>query len=146
MASKTDLRNGMRVTAGNGTRYPGKGTVSKVLTKNVDVLLDSGQRVRYDPMYLIPEGVEPNPLEALVGKIGNPLAETVPYVPAPQPGTIVRVKPSVISREPKLNGIWIVCGGQGDKSRLFRINNKDGRYWRVQNVNLIPINATLTEV
>lgn len=144
--NKADARKGMRVTATNGTRYPGVGVIEKVNPKSIDVTLDGGQKVRYDPMYLVPEGEAPNPLEALVGGIGNPNAEVVPYVPAPKPGTVVRVAPANVAREPQLQGLWIVCGNYEDKSRIFRMNNTDGRYWRVRNSDLVKVNATLTEV
>lgn len=134
---------GQRVTA-VGSKYPGNGVVDKVNPRTIAVTLDSGQTVRYDRMFLVPEGEQPNDLTAAVLNIG--IVETVPYVPAPQPGTVVRVASSVTVRNPALNGLWIVCGGQGDKSRLFRLNNSDGRYWRVQNKDLTKVNATVTEV
>lgn len=136
---------GDRVSAVN-SRYPGSGVVTKVNPRTIAVTLDDGHKVRYDRIFLVPEGEKPTDLHAGVLNFGGGPVEMLPYVPAPQPGTIVRCSPAAIMREPRLNGLWIVTGGQGDKSRLFRINNTDGRYWRVRNNDLIKVNATLTEV
>lgn len=144
--NKSDCRKGMRVTATNGTRYPGNGVIEKVNPKSVDVTLDGGQKVRFDPMYLIPEGGEVNELEALVGRIGNPHAEVVPYVPMPMPGTIVRCTPESVARNPKLVGLWVFVGSTGDTARIFRVNNSDGRYWRVKPHQMVKVHATVTEV
>lgn len=145
MASRNDLRLGMTVLLGNGSKYTGaKATVDKVNPRTVDVTMENGGKLRTDPFYIVIPGSE-NELEAAVGAMSK--AEVVPFVPAPQPGTAVRVSARIIAQHgQKLAGIWIVCGGQGDKSRIFRLNNKDGRYWRIPNADLIPINAVVTEV
>ncbi len=138
----TTFTKGMRVTSVS-SKYPGSGVVDKVNPRTVAVTLDSGHQVRFDPCFLVREGEEPTDLVRIVGGMSGPPAT---YAPAPQPGTVVRVKPAAVAREPRLAGLWIVCGGQGDKSRLFRLNNKDGRYWRIPNNELDVVNATLTEV
>lgn len=121
-------------------KFNGTATVKKHLQKNVDIVMDEGGRtVRCHPSFLTPVTNDDGKQE--FGSL--PVPE---YVPAPQSGTVVRVSPTLVAREPRLAGLWIVGGGQGDKSRLFRLNNTDGRYWRIPNSQLTKVNATLTEV
>lgn len=122
---------GQRVTINSG-KFNGPATVKKHLQKNVDIVMDNGQAVRCHPSYLTP----------ITNDEGKDTFAPVPvpvYTPAPQPGTVVQVSAKMLAREPKLAGTWIVCGGQGDKSRLFRLNNTDGRYWRIPNSELLRI-------
>lgn len=135
METKTKFRRGDRVHVVNSDKYRGlSGVVEKQLPKNVDVMLDNGKRVRFDPYFLIPgDGDAPS----------TTAVEIPTYVPPPMPGTVVRVKDTVVARYPKLEGLWIVGGGQGDKSRLFRLNNTDGQYWRILNEDLIRVEADL---
>lgn len=145
----TNFYKGMRVTA-VGSKYPGNGVVDKVNPRTIAVTLDGGQRVRYDRTFLVPEGEVPDPLQAAV--LGHSTLTRVdvagipPYVAAPQPGTVVHLSEAVLRRYPECQGLWIVTGGQGDKSRLFRLNNTDGRYWRFPNRELVKVDATLTVV
>jgi len=135
---ETVFYKGQRVTAVN-SKYPGNGVIDKVNPRTIAVTLDGGHKVRYDRMFLVPEGTAPTAPEPIT-------VEHVPYVAPPQPGTVVRVSSKLVWREPKLDGLWIVCGEQGGKSRLFRLNNTDGRYWRIPNEDLVRVHATVTEV
>jgi hypothetical protein len=132
---------GMRVTSVS-SRYPGSGVVTKVNPRTIAVTLDGGQRVRFDRTFLVPEGAEPTPLIAAFGAMSGPPAT---YVPAPHPGTVVKLSDAMLREYPQCAGLWIVTGGQGDKSRLFRLNNTDGRYWRFPNADLVTVNARLVE-
>lgn len=138
METKTKYTKGDRVQVVNSKKYSGVGTVTRQHPKNVEVRLDSGQLVRFDPYFLLPEDADPSVVAAVT--------EVPTYVPPPMPGTVVKVKDEVVARQPKLKGLWIVGGTHGDKSRLFRLNNTDGQYWRVPNGQLEKVEATLTEV
>lgn len=126
---------GMRVVI-DSPKFCGQATIKKVLQKNVDIVMDDGRAVRSHPSFLT----------AIAGDAGQAQFAPLPvpdYVPAPQPGTVVTVADDLVLRQPQLQGLWIVCGGQGDKSRLFRLNNTDGRYWRIPNSKLTKVDANL---
>lgn len=133
------FKAGERVRVVRSDKYSGLGTVEKQLPKNVNVMLDSGKRVRFDPYFLEPvDGDAPQATATLI--------DTPTYVPPPMPGTFVRVDAKVVARQPKLKGLWVVGGTHGDKSRLFRVNNEDGQYWRVPNDALVKVDVEVTEL
>lgn len=130
---------GQKVTI-TSPRFNGTATVKKHLQKNVDIIMDAtGSPVRCHPSFLTP----------VTNDDGRPVIEPVarePYVPMPMPGTIVRCTPESVARNPKLVGLWVFVGSTGDSARIFRVNNSDGRYWRVKANQMVKVNATVTEV
>jgi len=137
MTTATTFRKGDRVTSVS-SKYPGSGVVEKVNPRTIAVLLDSGMRVKFDAVFLVPEGSAPDAVSAALGRLAGP-PETVAF--AQPTGTFVRYTgPS----DPRLSGIWVVVGDQGGKTRIVRPNGTDGsRYWRIPNGQLTKVTCTV---
>jgi hypothetical protein len=125
---------GDRVRVTNSTKFSGLGTVEKQMPKNVLVVLDTGQRVRFDPFFLQPANSLNPPVVASVAA----LAMALPT------GTFVKYTGPFDKR---LTGVWVVIGDQGGKTRIARPGGGDnGRYWRIPNGQLAKVECVVTEV
>lgn len=138
-----DYVPGMRVKVRDtDPKYGGlTGVVKKILTKNMDIVLDDGRPLRGRPYHFEPI-IDEGTGRATFGQI--PVEPRV-LAPEPMPGTVCRVTEDLIQRQNELAGLWIVTGGQGGKSRLYRLNDTSGRYWRIPNDKIIPVRAHLVE-
>lgn len=127
------------IKGGNKPHLVGKqGTFERHLRKNVEIRIDGDPTVwRLDPRMIKP--VTDHDGKPVFGKIHvEPRPE---WVEPPRVGQVVTCDDATIRQEPQLKGLWVVVGGQGDKSRLARINGTPGRfdYWRIPNRNLTVV-------
>lgn len=130
--SNSQFRSGMRVRAVEGSRYFGQfGTVDKVLQKNVDVTMDGGRRVRFDPSLITPDNTPPGAAPAL---------QPFP-IPAPAPvvGTVVTVA------HDKVVGPHVVIGEgtrQGQPTvKVAKLGGDASRYWSLpaRSLTVVPL-------
>lgn len=106
---------GQRVRIVNSDKYTGQyGTVDKALPKNVDVTLDGGRKVRFDPYFLSAE------LGAVVKEV------PIPDLPPP-PGAVVTTD------DARVTGHYVVIGEAFRRGtqcvKIAKLGGDDGRYW-----------------
>lgn len=122
---------GMRVTS-SSHKFPGSGTVEKVLPVNVKVKMDDGRLVTFARSFLRPEGEAP---VATVVALPDYLA-----FPA---GTVVRFKDErAVGRFG--GGLYVVIKNGGDRINVAKMGGDNDRYVRAPAASLVRV--PLTEV
>lgn len=114
------FRAGQRVKIVNSDKYSGFGIVDRVLTKNIDVRLDGGLKVRFNPYFLSADLTE------------TPAVSTVPvYENPPAVGTVV----TITATGAPLTGYYVVIGDSISRghvmAKVAKLGGEGGRYWRV---------------